>query len=551
MQTETLLPSRYRRGIVLTFFALLLGLGLSLVRDYGVSTDEGTQRVIGQVSLLYVFQMLPQQIQQKLVSPQAAAHIAEDGKRRQLYTFEDRDYGVIFELPVAAVEQVFHMYGDEHKVFLMRHIFTLLVCYLGLIAFYNLVKQRFNSWRWGLLGTLLLVLSPRQFADYFYNDKDGVFMALFTIAVATAVPFIRRPTWRTALWHALACAIAIDARVMGILVPAATLAFVGLRGILGNYKKPATAPTGGIVGPLGVYLVAMAVLVVAFWPYLWGAPVAHLVEAFENMSHFRWPGYVLYQGDVIKATQLPWHYSLVWIGITVPIVYLVLFGLGLAGILTQALRRVLQIFTDDADWQDLLFLGLGLAPIASVIVLHSVLYNAWRQLYFIYPMLLLVAIRGLAMAWYWRPTSPVGNRFWQPALGLAMGLSLVIIGVRMVRLHPFEHVYFNAFAPRTPERYFVSDYWNLSYRQALEWIAAHDNRPHIRLYCKEYNPLELARLNLPAAARNRMGEVLFSNKPEESDYVVANYYYQFPQPYPLHHIMWADGVRMVDIYKVH
>ncbi|MEJ7661970.1 MAG: hypothetical protein WKG07_21560 [Hymenobacter sp.] len=44
-----------------------------------------------------------------------------------------------------------------------------------------------------------------------YNDKDIVFMALFALATNTTVAFVHRPTWRGALWHALACAVAIDA----------------------------------------------------------------------------------------------------------------------------------------------------------------------------------------------------------------------------------------------------------------------------------------------------------------------------------------------------
>jgi hypothetical protein len=46
---HTILPNRYRRAIVLAFFGLLLAGGLGLVRDYGVSYDEGTQRITGQV----------------------------------------------------------------------------------------------------------------------------------------------------------------------------------------------------------------------------------------------------------------------------------------------------------------------------------------------------------------------------------------------------------------------------------------------------------------------------------------------------------------------
>jgi hypothetical protein len=38
---------------------------------------------------------------------------------------------------------------------------------VGLVAFYWLATQRLRSWRAGLLGALLLLLSPWQLADFF------------------------------------------------------------------------------------------------------------------------------------------------------------------------------------------------------------------------------------------------------------------------------------------------------------------------------------------------------------------------------------------------
>jgi len=541
MSTNSLLPDRFRSNTVLIFFIVLLGLGLSLVRDYGVSFDEGVQRAIGQVSLLYVFQLLPNEVQQKLLSPEAAAHIAAEGGDRQLATYVDRDYGVAFELPVSAAEQGLRI-RDERQVYLLRHTVNFLVCYLGFVAFFMLVKRRFGSWRWGLLGTLLLVLSPRQFADYFYNDKDAVFLAFFILAVTTAVSFIERPTWRTATWHALACAIAIDIRVMGILLPTATLAFVCLRAIRGEYRSQNTA------GPAGLYIVLLTGLVIIFWPYLWSNPLSHFQEVLVNMSHFRWPDSVLYKGQIIKATLLPWHYPLVWIGITIPLLYLGMFMLGLGAILSQVVRRRWRLYATDAEWQDLLFLGLGLVPLLAVIALHSVLYNGWRQLYFVYPMLLLVALRGLVTAWRWQ-VGPAAARYWRPVLGLGLGIGLTMIAGRMVQLHPLENIYFNALAGPTPERAYETDYWCLSYRQGLAWIAAHDSRPTVRVYSKFLHPLELNRSIQPAAVRQRLQVV---DTAAQADYVLVNYSYQQPTPYlRLRYTLQAGGLRVLDIYQLH
>ena len=37
-----------------------------------------------------------------------------------------------------------------------------------------MIKERFNSYFYGVLGALFLFLSPRIFAESFYNQKDIV-----------------------------------------------------------------------------------------------------------------------------------------------------------------------------------------------------------------------------------------------------------------------------------------------------------------------------------------------------------------------------------------
>jgi len=535
------LPDRWRRAIVLVFFSCLLAGGLGLVRDYGVSYDEGTQRILGQVSLLYIFQQLPASWQQRLLTPGAAA--LANRPDRQLKIYRDRDYGVAFELPVAAAEQALRLH-DERQVYLFRHVCNFLVCFAAFISFYHLVLQRFGSWRLGLLATLLLVLSPRLFADYFYNDKDAVFLAAFVLATGTAVAFIRRPTAKTAAWHALACALAIDVRVMGVLLPAATLVFVGLRAWQGAYRRKATSAPLAVL----VYVGLLVGLVVACWPFLWEAPLANFLLAFHNMSHFRWSGVMLYQGRILPGGSLPWHYAPVWIGLTTPLLYLGLFGIGALTILERVMHRRWQLFSSVAEWQDLLFLGLGLAPLAVVITLHSVLYNGWRQLYFVYPPLLLVALRGLVAAWYWRPTWLVLRRVWQPALGVLVATSLAATAERMMRLHPFEYLYFNALSPANPERHYDTDYWFMSTRQGLEWVLQHDHRPQVRVYQlgRIEEPLYLNRFMLPPAERARL--VLEPNL-AAADYALYPYEYRRPAPFPTPcYSVQAGQTRILDVF---
>ena len=542
---QRLLPDRYRHLSLLLFFVGVLALGLGVLRDFSLPGDEEIQRITGEVSLLYVFQKLPAPVQQRLLPARAAALIAQWQASTQLHSYRDRDYGVAFEMPAAALEQLLRVHEVRH-IFLLRHLLNFLVCWVGFVAFYTLAARRFGSWRVGLLGTLLLVLSPRLFGDYFYNSKDAVFLACFTLAVAAAVPFVERPTWRRALGCALACALAIDVRLMGVLVPAATLFFMAWRTLRGEYG---TSQGRHLARLGGLFAVALAALVVAGWPYLWEAPLANFVLAWRNMSHFRTLAWLLYRGQLVWAGRLPWHYAPVWIGITVPLLYLVFFGVGVLAIGAAVGRRRARFYAG-AEWQDLLFLGLAVAPLLAVIGLHSVLYNGWRQLYFLYPMLLLVALRGLVAAWRWQPPTHLGRRYWQPALGLGVAAALAVVAGRMVRLHPLETLYFNALAATPLDDNYETDYWGMGTRNGLEWILAHDTRPRIRVGSPEPYHVVLAHQMLPPADRQRLVVTLDT---AQIDYYLHNlarhHLYTVRYTHPAHEL-WADNVHVLNIFKL-
>ena len=528
---------RRRRWGVGLFFAGLLLLGLALVRDYGFSIDELQDRKTGMVSLKYVSQ---------LVHPAFIEHHADFANYGEvLAEYPDRDYGVAYQLPVSWLEQILNLPGWR-EAYWLRHLCTFLVSLAGVGALYQLARRRFHDWRLGLLGATLLVLSPRLFAESFYNDKDLVFLALFAIATNTTVAFVRRPTWRGALGHALACALAIDARIMGVLLPVATLGLLGLQAAHGAYR-------GGhrrLWAQVLAWAALLPVLVVALWPYLWAAPWSNFTQAFVNMSRFRWDGIVLYRGELTSALHLPWHYAPTWIGITTPPLYLAGFGLGVVLIIRQLLRRGWRLYATAEEWQDLLFLSLAGAPVAAVICLHSVLYDGWRQLYFIYPALLLVALRGLVAVGRWWPTAGAWGRRW-PRLGYGLlGLSLLGTAGQMAAMHPLQNTYFNALAgPNVETRYDV-DYWLLSYNQGLRWILAHDDRPTIRVSAQQPPILEANRWLLSNADQSRLRVV---DEPQQADYFLTTYRYH-PQAYPEYpveaHALRADGRRVLSIFRV-
>jgi 4-amino-4-deoxy-L-arabinose transferase-like glycosyltransferase len=431
-------------------------------------------------------------------------------KKIPLDGYEDRDYGVAFEVPVGLLERLLQL-DDSRDIFMFRHLVTFLIFVGGVFAVFRLAERRFSDWRIGLLAAFFLIISPRFFAESFYNSKDLVFMACFAIAMNGAVAFVLHPTIKLALLHALATAVAIDVRIMGVILP--TVTFLALLFRLKRHELPWRT----VLPAIAVYAGATVVLVVAFWPWLWSSPWHNFCEAFANMSRFRWDDTVLYMGDRIKATELPWHYIPVWIAISTPLAYLALFLSGVIDTVRQILERRSQLWRNDAELQDLIFLGLFVIPVLAVIVFHSTLYNGWRQMYFLYPAFLMVATKGWIILWRAR-----ADFIYKATLAVVLLFSLAYSAVWMARAHPFQYVYFNMLAGKDWKARFDMDYWGVSNRQALEYVLEHDSGPLVKIGGACDTPLKVSLFILKPEERSRIRVVFEAT---EADYTLTNYYY--------------------------
>src|SRR5262249_42088555 len=252
---------KYRTKIL--FFLVLLAVGLGIYRDYGISLDEPRSRINGMVTLKYVADRFAPSL---LTGP--AWNLPP------LKEYFDRDFGVAFEAPAVALEVILGI-KDKKEVFTFRHLLTFLVALAGIFAVQRMADRRFSDWWIGLLAALFLVLTPRLFAESFYNSKDVVFMAVFAIAMNTMLWFVLKPSAKTAFLHALTSAVAVDVRVMAIILPAATVAIVVVRLLKRELLSSVTRA-------LAIYLAVACVLVPAMWPWLWSHPIGNFLRAFAT-----------------------------------------------------------------------------------------------------------------------------------------------------------------------------------------------------------------------------------------------------------------------------
>jgi len=498
------------RGWAALFFAALIGSGLLTFRDYGMGWDEVLQQRLGHAVYDYVVRGDP-------------ALLASD----------DRYYGPVVELPLAALERALDP-GEARDVYFARHLLTFLLFVLGVFWLQRLATLLFGDARWGLLAAALLATSPRLYADAFLNSKDVPFMVFFTGAMLTLVTLLRRPGWGAAMRHGLLCALAIDTRVVGLLLVPFTVAF----GALALWSAGATARRR-LAAQWAAALGATAALTVLFWPLLWTAPLRHLLEAIAQAARFPWNQPVLYGGEFLPATDLPWHYVPVWILITTPLAYLLLAGIGSVAT-AAALGRGGAAQLRRAP-EGLLPFAWLLAPWGVVVARDAVLYDGWRHLFFVYPALVLLAVAGARAL-----VAAAGPRLRVAVVG-ALGAACAGVVLAMVRSHPHQNVYFNGWvAPDTARARFDLDYWGTAYREGLEQVLRRDGRERIRVWVAN-DPGIYNALLLPRAERERL---VFVDAPGQAEYVLTNFRWQ-PADFPLPelHAVMAGGIRILAIHR--
>ena len=430
----------YGAHIVLAVFLII---GVAIVDDYGVSVDEGRQRNAGFASLDYVL-----------------------GNQDALFDDYHRHYGVAFETPLTAVERVLRL-EDSRAVYLSRHLLTHIFFLVGGFFVWLLAYRMFGSRLLALFAMLLFLLHPRTYGESFFNSKDLPFLSMFAISLY----LIHRAFRRDSVWAFALCGIGIgllvNMRILGLMPFAAVLGMLALDAVRSVHSSGIRSDGALRVFANGAaFLLASVLTLYVAWPLLWESP-AELPDAFWTMARFP-PGDNLFHGEMIRAPNIPWFYITEWIFVSVPPVALALALAGAAIALFAGAARWRAVWRNSPERFALALVAFAAAPIAAVIALDSNVYDGWRHLYFIYaPMCLLAALAlgKMAAALRSRPRVLMGVY----ALAAA---SIALVAVQMIRLHPYQFIYFNAFASGRENlgETYEMDYWGIGRREALEWL---------------------------------------------------------------------------------
>ena len=196
------------------------------------------------------------------------------------------------------------------------------------------------------------------------------------------------------------------------------------------------------------------------WPYALMSPFSHPFEALANFSSVWTKIKVLYQGDNIWSNEIPWHYAPVWILLTTPLFATIgtLAGVGLF----RSVGKRFGILPSG------ILLFAGLFPLIYVVARHSILYDGWRHLLFLYPALLCFAVLGWITL-----EDKVKNIAWgKYAVYGILGVTALESTAFIARNAAYPYVYFNVLAGGMNKAYnhFETDYWGISVKQAIQWL---------------------------------------------------------------------------------
>jgi hypothetical protein len=208
-----------------------------------------------------------------------------------------------------------------------------------------------------------------------------------------------------------------------------------------------------ILGITGGFLFALGLTLFIFYPILWHNPF-ELINAVIYMSSHPWQGDTLTAGKIVEPKTQLIFYIAAWQLVKLPI--FVMVGLLLSVVL------VLKYFIknkDDHRTAAISALYLSVLTIIALLIIQRVaLYNELRQILFIAPLLMLIAIVGLHSA----------------SRGLtifALTVTSIFMLVDDFDLHPYQYTYVNEIARHTEfGKQYDTDYYGLAVKETVLWL---------------------------------------------------------------------------------
>lgn len=476
---------------LLVVLVIVLSLiGLITYRDYGNNYDEIAEvrtAFVNYREYLNIFNIknnknLQDQEEKLLVFP-------------NMKDYKYKYYGAAIQLPTILIYSLSNYKMGLNNFFFMRHLYTHFIFLISLIYFYFLCYKFIfkKNTKMSFIAVLFLVLSPRIYGDSFYNIKDLVFMSLSIINIYYIFSYLEKDRKKPIFRLALVSALTINSRVVGGIF----LLFLIVYQLL-VYKKRTRKD---IINMIFV-LITTYLLYILLTPASWLNPITFIPNAVSYFYNYVDPyskaiNGCLYFGKSIPSNNLPWHYLPVWIFITTPIIYILLFLLAI----------ILIIRNLKATNKFLLYANtVMIFMLLFVMILRPTIYFGWRHLYFIYPVIIIDSVYALGYLY-----NKIANK---KLLKVLLSIYLIFILSFMVINHPYQYLYFNNLVRSYAVKNFDFNNWRLTEYDAIKYILENDYRNKIKVYSYFDN------LNYYLFDEDEANRIEFKTRNFDVDYVI-------------------------------
>ena len=473
--------------------ATLLAIALLVFRDYAISNDEEVQHRYGELIIAYY-----------------ASGFADQSMLdfKNLYL-----YGGLFDVVSILLGRILPV-----DVFVIRHVLCAMFGIGGVAAVWATARLIAGP-RAAFLAALALAVCGPWFGTMFNHTKDIPFAASMmgaTYLLLRAARDLPQPRWRHVLGFGVLLGMALGLRALGLLVLLYVLIAIALRipqPFAWNQASRFVAQS--LLRFVPGLALAYAIMIAA-WP--WAAlDLFNPVRALFAFAHFHYPIKTLFFGDLYMMADVPRWYVPTYLAIKLPL--LLLLGAALAVVFAG--RHALQRRPSGRrERETLLVAFIALFPVLTEVAAHGPAFSGMRHFTFVVPPLAVLAGIGFDSLFGWLAAR---QRAVAAAAVVVLGAWLVWTTSVLVRLHPYEYLFFNPLVgglAGAAQRY-DTDYWvNVMHEAVIElenFIDREDPRSNRRRYyvavCGERLPFEKE-----AAPRGRL---VWATDDDPADFFLA------------------------------
>jgi hypothetical protein len=436
--------------VSLLFLSALLLMALATFGDYSISNDEEIQHRYGEFILAYYTSGF---------ADQSLFHL------NNLYL-----YGGLFDVIAVLFARIFPF--DIHAI---RHALCAVIGIGGIAATWATARMIAGS-RAGALAALMIAVCGVWYGSMFNHTKDIPFAAAMmgaTYFLLRAARDLPHPHWKSLLGFGLLTGAALGQRATGLL-----LVVLGLAAIAVFLPRPVqTAAALRFIGrSLMRFALAFALaylIMIAAWP--WAATgLFNPVRAIFAFAHFEYPIKTLLSGEVYLMADVPRTYVPVYLAIKLPL----LLGLGVAVALLFAagLAPAANAARQFMRRRETALVAIAaFLPVICQVIGRGPAFSGMRHFLFVVPPLAVLAGVGFDSALGWLQ---LRRRALANAAAVVIGVWFLWTASVVVRLHPYENLYFNEVVgglSGAAHRY-DTDYWVNVMHEAVAELETYLNR---------------------------------------------------------------------------